>query len=68
MYAIRSYYATIPIIVITGNTESVLAEESDVCIGTGNPKEVCPLGLSPTTSTTTMTVIGDVLVVSYNFV
>ncbi len=59
----RGLYPTIPIIVITGNTESVLAEESDVCIGTGNPKEVCPLGLSPTTSTTTMTVIGDVLVV-----
>ena len=31
---------------------------------TGNPKEICPLGLTPTTSTTVMTVVGDVLVVS----
>jgi arabinose-5-phosphate isomerase len=30
---------------------------------TGAPKEVCILGLTPTTSTTVMTVIGDALVV-----
>lgn len=53
----------VPIVVITSNTASILAQESDVCISTGNPKEVCVLGLTPTTSTTTMTVIGDVLVV-----
>jgi arabinose-5-phosphate isomerase len=50
-------------IVITANPDSPLAKESDVCISTGNPKEVCPLGLTPTTSTTMMTVIGDILVV-----
>lgn len=50
-------------IVITGNQESPLAEGSDVCLLTGNPVEVCTLGLTPTTSTTMMTVIGDVLVV-----
>lgn len=50
-------------IVITGNPSSPLAKESDVCISTGSPKEVCPLGLTPTTSTTVMTVIGDILVV-----
>ncbi len=60
---VRGLHPKIPIIVITSNTESVLAEESDVCISTGNPKEVCSLGLTPTTSTTTMTVIGDILVV-----
>nr|WP_319399256.1 SIS domain-containing protein [uncultured Carboxylicivirga sp.] len=59
----RGLHPNIPIIVITSNTESVLAQESDVCISTGNPTEVCALGLTPTTSTTTMTVIGDVLVV-----
>ncbi len=53
----------IPFIVITGNIESQLAKAASVCIYTGNPKEVCSLGLTPTTSTTTMTVIGDVLVV-----
>ena len=59
----RNMYNQIPIIVITGNPESELGKAADVIIFTGNPKEVCPLGLTPTTSTTVMTVIGDVLVV-----
>ena len=53
-----------PIIVITGNVGSQLADVADVVISTGNPKEVCILGLTPTTSTTVMTVIGDILVVT----
>lgn len=57
-------YADLPIIVISGNPESKLAKNAEVFIYTGNPAEVCILGLSPTTSTTVMTVIGDVLVVS----
>lgn len=54
----------LPLIVISSNPEGVLAQNADAFIYTGNPKEVCPLGLSPTTSTTVMTVIGDALVVS----
>ncbi|MDR0894547.1 MAG: SIS domain-containing protein [Prevotellaceae bacterium] len=50
-------------IVITGNPDSPLAKEADVCLSTGHPREVCPLGMTPTTSTTVMTVIGDILVV-----
>ena len=50
-------------IVITGNPDSPLAKESDICIYTGHPDEVCILGMTPTTSTTVMTVIGDILVV-----
>ena len=50
-------------IVITSNPDSPLAAEANVCLLTGAPKEVCPLGLTPTTSTTVMTVIGDILVV-----
>ena len=50
-------------IVITGNPDSPLADESDVCLSTGKPAEVCTLGMTPTTSTTAMTVIGDILVV-----
>lgn len=50
-------------IVITGNRESPLANEANVCLPTGHPEEVCALGLTPTTSTTVMTVIGDILVV-----
>lgn len=56
-------YPELKFIVITGNAESLLAESADVCLFTGGPKEVCPLGLTPTTSTTMMTVIGDILVV-----
>jgi len=40
----------------------VLAQEADVSLLTGNPPEVCPLDLTPTTSTTVMTVMGDILV------
>lgn len=50
-------------IVITGNPDSPLALESDVCLCTGHPEEVCSIGMTPTTSTTVMTVIGDILVV-----
>ena len=49
-------------IVITGNPDSPLAQEADICLATGNPGEVCLLGMTPTTSTTAMTVIGDILV------
>ena len=53
----------LPLIVITGNPEGDLAQQADVILHTGHPEEVCPMGLTPTTSTTTMTVIGDILVV-----
>jgi arabinose-5-phosphate isomerase len=59
----RNLCPEIPIIVLTGNANSPLGEQSDVVLTTGNPPEVCILGLTPTTSTTAMTVIGDVLVV-----
>jgi arabinose-5-phosphate isomerase len=56
----NNLYPQIPVIVITGNENSPLAQKADCFISTGAPTEVCPLGL---TSTTVMTVIGDVLVV-----
>lgn len=59
----RNLHHDIPFIVITGNPESELAKASDIVLFTGNPKEICPLGLTPTTSTTAMNVIGDLLVV-----
>ena len=60
----RRLIPAIPIIVITGNADSPLAEMADATLYTGGAPEVCPLGLTPTTSTTMMTVIGDVLVVN----
>jgi arabinose-5-phosphate isomerase len=59
----HNLYEKVPLIVITGNPEGELPKIAEVSIFTGNPKEVCALGLTPTTSTTTMTVIGDILVV-----
>lgn len=53
----------IKFIVITSDPDSLLAKSADICILTGHPKEVCTLELTPTTSTTVMTVIGDILVV-----
>ncbi len=60
----RVLYPDIPMIVITGNPDSPLARMADVALFTGGAPEVCPLGLTPTTSTTMMTVMGDVLVVN----
>ena len=59
----NNLYPQIPVIVITGNNNSPLAQKADCFILTGAPEEVCILGLTPTTSTTMMTVIGDALVV-----
>ena len=60
----RGLFPKMKFIVITGNEDSLLANNGDIKLYTGNPSEVCPLGLTPTTSTTMMTVIGDILVVS----
>jgi arabinose-5-phosphate isomerase len=60
----KGLYADIPLIVITGEENSPLAKVADFVLLTGGAPEVCPLGLTPTTSTTMMTVIGDVLVVN----
>ena len=60
---VKRLYTDIKIIGLTGNLEGDLAKSSDVILYTGAPEEVCPLGLTPTTSTTAMTVIGDVVIV-----
>jgi len=59
----ESLYPGMPLIVITGNPEAELSKSAQCTIFTGRPAEVCPLGLTPTTSTTVMTVIGDALVI-----
>ena len=53
----------VKVIAITGKDDSPLAMEADVVLFTGGAEEICPLGLTPTISTTLMTVIGDVIVV-----
>lgn len=60
----RMLYPSMRAIVITAEAASPLAQMPDtVGIFTGNPAEVCPLGLTPTTSITAMTVIGHLLIV-----
>lgn len=59
----RRIFPDIKSIGLTGHPEHELGAKVDVCLSTGHPKEVCPLGLTPTTSTTVMTVLGDVIVV-----
>lgn len=51
----------IPLISLTGNTSSTLAQASDVVIDVGIRQEACPLGLAPTASTTAMLAMGDAL-------
>jgi len=62
-YLVKQLHDNIPIIGLTGDSASPLAEFAQVVLYTGGPTEICPLGLTPTTSTTTMTVVGDLLVV-----
>lgn len=51
----------IKLIVITGNSNSVLARGGDVVLDTGVKEEACPLGLVPTASTTATLAMGDAL-------
>jgi len=54
----------IRIISLTGNPESTLADNSDVVINVGVKEEACPLGLTPTASTTAALAMGDALAVA----
>lgn len=51
------------LIAMTGNAQSSLARSADVVLDVGVPEEACPLGLSPTASTTAALAMGDALAV-----
>jgi len=53
-----------PLISMTGKTNSALAKASDVSLDISIPKEACPLGLAPTSSTTVTLVLGDAIAVA----
>jgi len=59
----RQLHPEIKFIVLTGNLDSELSAKADITLYTGGPEEICPLGLTPTCSTTVMSVAGDILVV-----
>lgn len=51
----------VPLITMTGNITSVLAQAADVNLDASVEIEACPLGLAPTTSTTVSLVLGDAI-------
>lgn len=51
------------IVAMTGDMQSPLAQRSDEVISVHVDREVCPLGLAPTTSTTATLLMGDALMV-----
>ncbi len=54
----------IPLITLTGNSESSLAKNADVNLDVSVKHEACPLGLAPTTSTIAMLAMGDALAIA----
>ncbi|MCW8853904.1 MAG: KpsF/GutQ family sugar-phosphate isomerase [Gammaproteobacteria bacterium] len=54
----------VPLISMTGNSKSTLAQEADINLDISVEKEACPLGLAPTSSTTVTLVMGDALAVA----
>jgi hypothetical protein len=49
---------------VTGNRESSLAKRADIALVYGPLEEVCPLGLAPSASSTTMLALGDAVAFS----
>ncbi|WP_339640810.1 KpsF/GutQ family sugar-phosphate isomerase [uncultured Porticoccus sp.] len=54
----------LPLISMTGNPDSILAQASEAHLDVRVPSEACPLGLAPTTSTTATLVMGDALAIA----
>ncbi len=54
----------IPLITLTGNLRSTLAEAATVALDIGVREEACPLNLAPTASTTAALAMGDALAVA----
>ncbi|MGB2620995.1 MAG: KpsF/GutQ family sugar-phosphate isomerase [Candidatus Acidiferrum sp.] len=54
----------IPMLALTGNTKSTIAQASEVVLDVSVSEEACPLNLAPTASTTVAMAVGDALAVS----
>ena len=54
----------IPLIVLSGNPASTLAQNADVVLDVSVSEEACPLNLAPTASTTAALALGDALAVA----
>jgi arabinose-5-phosphate isomerase len=51
----------VPIVLLTGNVQSVLARQCDVALDVSVREEACPVSLAPTSSTTAALAMGDAL-------
>ena len=54
---------SVPLISMTGKSESTLAKAGDVVLNIAVEKEACPLGKAPTASTTVTLALGDALAI-----
>ncbi|WDL74564.1 KpsF/GutQ family sugar-phosphate isomerase [Helicobacter winghamensis] len=54
----------IPLIALSGKSDSTLARESDYFLNVGVKKEACPLQLAPTSSTTATLAMGDAIAIA----
>ena len=54
----------IPLIALTGNPGSTLARAADINLDVSIHKEACPMGLTPTSSTTASLAMGDALAIA----
>jgi arabinose-5-phosphate isomerase len=54
----------VPLVTLTGDAQSRMAEVADVNIDVGVENEACPLGLAPTASTTATLAMGDALAIA----
>nr|WP_233119870.1 KpsF/GutQ family sugar-phosphate isomerase [Rappaport israeli] len=55
---------SIPVISITGNPQSAIAQQSNIHLPLIIEREACPLGLAPTSSSTATLALGDALAVA----
>ena len=51
----------VPIVAMTGTTDSTLARKAKVILWMGQIDEACPMGLAPSATTTAMLALGDAL-------
>lgn len=53
-----------PVVAMTGNPNSTMAQHAALILNSGVAKEACPLNLAPTASTTAQLALGDALAVA----
>jgi arabinose-5-phosphate isomerase len=54
----------VPLIAVTSNAQSALAEAAEIVLALPQAKEACPHGLAPTTSTVMQLALGDCLAIA----